>query len=400
MSSDKKLQHARRRSKTRQTSKDAPEGYEDEADDWRDAGPSQDKLPTWQVASLVCLSLGMLYVAFNFTRSGGKSQSLTNSLPKCFPLDDKDTIRMLGSQNTSVDHKIATSSEWAQTFFNLGLLQLHGFNQIEATNMFEACLRADPRCAMCHWGLAYAVGPMPNKTPGKQGDSWPSFQPKHAADALLHIQRAVQYNQQATGSQLDIQLVKRDRQYIEALAERYSKGAAGVKGGKWKEQEAKYAQRMRQVAESEQDVDAYALAAEAFMNLSPWDYYNQDGSLKPTAATAEQLIRKALAINPKHPHALHLHIHLAEAGSPLAEPRPEAESAHRAVESAHMLNDINPQNGHLVHMPSHIFLRVGLYKEAVTVNRAAYDFDLARGQQCITPYLPEHNVNMLAYAAR
>lgn len=154
------------------------------------------------------------------------------------------------------------------------------------------------------------------------------------------------------------------------------------------------------VSDSLQDVDAYAIAAEAFMNLSPWDYYNKDGSLIPSAATAEQLIHKALAINPRHPHALHLHIHLAEAGSPLAESGPVSESAHRAVESAHMLSDISPQTGHLVHMPSHIFLRVGLYKEAVTVNRAAYDFDLARGQQCITPYLPEHNVNMLVYAAR
>lgn len=93
---------------------------------------------------------------------------------------------------------------------------------------------------------------MPNKVSGRHGESYPSFQPQHAADALQHIQTAVQDNQQAMGSQLDMQLVKRDRQYIDALAQRYSKGAAGVKGGKWKEQEAQYAQRMRDIAEADQ----------------------------------------------------------------------------------------------------------------------------------------------------
>lgn len=149
-----------------------------------------------------------------------------------------------------------------------------------------------------------------------------------------------------------------------------------------------------------QDPDAYALAAEAFMNLSPWDYYNQDGSMRPTAATAEQLLRTALAINPKHTHALHLHIHIAEAGSPVAEAGQEAVSAARALGSASTMTDISPQHGHLLHMPSHIFLRVGQYKQAVLVNKAAYDFDLARGQQCITPYLPEHSINLLVHAAR
>lgn len=136
------------------------------------------------------------------------------------------------------------------------------------------------------------------------------------------------------------------------------------------------------------------------MNMSPWNYYNEDGSLKPTAATAEKLLRKALAINPSHTHALHLHVHIAEAGSPIEEPGNEAVSARRALSSADTLAELNTQHGHLMHMASHVYVRIGQYKKAVAVNKAAYDFDLARGQHCMVPYLPEHNVNMLVYAAR
>jgi hypothetical protein len=91
---------------------------------------------------------------------------------------------------------------------------------------------------------------------------------------------------------------------------------------------------------------------------------------------------------------------VAEAGRPVAEPGQEQLSAGRALGSAETLASLQSQNGHLLHMPSHIFVRVGQYKRAVTTNKAAYDHDLARGSQCIVPYLPEHNVNLLVYAAR
>jgi hypothetical protein len=136
------------------------------------------------------------------------------------------------------------------------------------------------------------------------------------------------------------------------------------------------------------------------MNLSPWDYYAADGSLNPNARTAEQLLVKALQLHPEHTHALHLYIHVAEAGAPVPSPGLEHLSAARGLASAEKLSELNSQNGHLLHMPSHIFVRTGRYKRAVEVNKVAYDFDLARGTHCIAPYLPEHNVNMLVYAAR
>jgi hypothetical protein len=160
------------------------------------------------------------------------------------------------------------------------------------------------------------------------------------------------------------------------------------------------------------DADINALAAEAYMNLSPWDYYNHTGHLRPSAAAAEQLLLSALALNPSHTHALHLHIHITEAGAPGEAPSQPgttgatdnltfpANSAARGLASAEALIAAAPRNGHLLHMPSHTLVRVGQYKRAAEVNEVAYRFDVNRGAQCLIPYLPEHNINMLVYAAR
>lgn len=138
------------------------------------------------------------------------------------------------------------------------------------------------------------------------------------------------------------------------------------------------------------------------MNLSPWDYYNHTGQLRPSAAAAEQLLLSALALNPSHTHALHLHVHITEAGTTVTTTNHNfpADSAARGLASAEALIAAAPRNGHLLHMPSHTLVRVGQYRRAVEVNELAYKFDLNRGAQCLIPYLPEHNINMLVYAAR
>ncbi|WIA40430.1 hypothetical protein OEZ86_013787 [Tetradesmus obliquus] len=372
-------------------------------DSWRysPVQTSQDRMPVWQVAVLVVLSVAMLWAVLGYVHPRNRAaKSFSNHMPKCFPLDDRDAVKLLGSQNSLAHRAIATGSEYAQTLFDLGLLALAGFNQGEAASMFTACLRQDPSAAMCHWGLAYAQGPMPNKVPGKLGDPYPAFLPTHATDAHSHAQAALRHSHAALGAaHLNVGLVRREQALVQALAQRFAEGAAALKGGKWRTAEARYAQRMQQLAEEEQDADAFAWAAEAYMNLTPWDYYAEDGSLRPTAATAEALLLQALKLQPHHLHALHLHIHIAEAGQPAPQPGQEHTAAARALGSAETLAGLLPQNGHLLHMPSHIFVRTGRYAQAVAVNRAAYEHDLARGSQCITPYLPEHNVNLLVYAA-
>lgn len=135
------------------------------------------------------------------------------------------------------------------------------------------------------------------------------------------------------------------------------------------------------------------------------DYYDTSGQLRPTAATAEQLLLAALTLQPHHTHALHLHIHITEAGIPGEPPSqpgtpPAPTSAARGLSSAEALLAVAPRNGHLLHMPSHTLVRVGRYRQAVEANKEAYSFDVQRGGQCVVPYLPEHNVNMLVYAAR
>ena len=103
----------------------------------------------------------------------------------------------------------------------------------------------------------------------------------------------------------------------------------------------------------------YALAASAYLDLTPWDYYTPDGELRPAAATAEALIHKVLGLEPTNPLALHLHIHLAEAGAPGAEKEAKVPNAVRGKKSADTLAGLNVQQGHLVHMPSHLYVRWG-----------------------------------------
>lgn len=106
-----------------------------------------------------------------------------------------------------------------------------------------------------------------------------------------------------------------------------------------------------------QDTTALVLAAEAYMNLSPWDYYTAEGDLRPNARVAEHLLLQALKINPSHVFALHLHIHIAEAGAATNQGGAAVLQAGRALRSANTLAELNAQHGHLMHMPSHLYLR-------------------------------------------
>ncbi|KAF8055909.1 hypothetical protein HT031_006548 [Scenedesmus sp. PABB004] len=367
-----------------------------------DAG--RERLPAWQLAALLLASVALLGVALRLTSPRARAAaSLGRGPPRCFALDDEERVKLLGAANRAVNRSIATSSPGAAgVLFNLGLLALHSFNQLEATTMFQACLRADPGAAMCHWGLAHAQGPMPNKVPGRLGQTFPAYTAAHATDAHAHMQAALRASDAALGSSsLDAALVRRDRRIIDAAAARFGGGAAALRDGSWRAREAAWAERMAAIGEEDQDADAYALGAEAVMNGLPWDYYGASGALRPAAAEAERLLRAALALRPGHGHALHLHIHIAEAGSPLAAPGREADWAGRAFGSADALARQAGAlaDGHLLHMPSHIYVRLGRYADAVAVNRAAAEHDVTRGAQCRVPYLPEHNLAVLIYAA-
>ncbi|KAI8463443.1 MAG: hypothetical protein J3K34DRAFT_526977 [Monoraphidium minutum] len=374
------------------------------------SGAPSGRLPLWQVLALSAAAVALLLLALRFTTPRGRAGPARRGggrggAPKCFALSDTDRVKLVGSQNAAAQRPVATGSEGAQVLFNLGLLQAWGFERVEAAVNFQAALRYDSRCAMCRWGLAYAAGPYPNVMTGPDGAQFPTFTPSAALDAEEHAAAAARMavRAQQLGGR-DEGLLQREVELTQLTAKRF-KGASAAVGGdgrQWYEQEREYAEAMAALAEAHvNDADVFALAAEAFLNLRPWDYYTPLGNLRPEASRAEALLRRALALDSRHPLALHLHIHVAEAGAPTLDGAggDAAVWAGRALGSAEALAALGAQQGHLMHMPSHIYVRAGLYKEAVDANKRAYNFDVTRSTLCVNPYLPEHNVNLLVYAA-
>lgn len=271
------------------------------------------------------------------------------------------------------DHVMAvtTSSEDSQYFFNQGLRLTYGFNHSEALRSFKEAVRLDPNNAMAYWGWALVLGPNLN-LPMQSAVAEQAFQAVQQAMALRHAVSA------------------RERQYIEALAVRYAPVAPLDRSSL----DASYANKMADLAsELSDDLDAATLYTAALMNLSPWNYWKKDG--QPLANTQKILdtLASVIARNPNHPGALHYHIHAVEAAHPKL-----------AELSADLLLPLMPGAGHMVHMPSHIYMRVGRYADAYESNRLASGADSSYIAQCnaqgIYPlnYYP-HNLHFLVWAA-
>ncbi|HEX7116819.1 MAG TPA: hypothetical protein VF193_16955, partial [Steroidobacter sp.] len=266
---------------------------------------------------------------------------------------------------------VSTKSEFAQRFMNQGLNLTYGFNHAEAGRAFAEAARLDPDLAMAYWGQALVLGPNINAPMD------PADEPK----ALELIRKAQSLKSKATA---------RERAYIDALATRYT--------GDPKDRAAAdqaYAGAMRTLHEQyPDDLDAATLYAEALMDLQPWNYWTKAGMPYGQQPQIEKALAKVLERNPEHPGALHYWIHLWE-GSKTPE-RAEAESDR--------LLPLAPAAGHLVHMPGHIYQRVGRYADAVKANQLAILADEDYITQCraqgIYPlgYYP-HNVHFLWFAA-
>lgn len=265
-------------------------------------------------------------------------------------------------------HPITTSSPKAQQYFDQGLRLVFAFNHEEAVNSFEEAAKLDPKAAMPHWGIALALGPNINMPMEREAE-------KRAYEA---IQQARSRAEGAT---------PKERAYIEALALRYSFDP----DAKRETLDHAYAEAMGKVAaQYRDDADAATLYAEAMMDLQPWDYWTPEGQPKGRANEIVSTLERALTLNPDHPGACHYYIHAVEAS-----PKPE-----RALPCARRLPDLMPGAGHLVHMPGHIYLRLGMYKEAAeqNIHATAIDHDYLAHRQLtgIYPmgYYP-HNVHFL-----
>ncbi|KAB7623911.1 hypothetical protein [Alkalilimnicola sp. S0819] len=265
---------------------------------------------------------------------------------------------------------ITTAVPEAQQYFNQGLRLSYAFNHAEAIASFREAARLDPNCAMCYWGIALAHGPNINMP--------------MAPEAVEPAWRALQ----AARARLE-QASERERGYIEALSRRYSANPPADRTPL----DVAYAEAMAELAAAwPDDQDAATLYAESLMDLSPWDYW-ENGAAKPATRTILEQLRGVLAANPDHPGACHYYIHTVEAVHP-----------EWAVDCADRLAGLMPGAGHLVHMPAHIYIRVGRWDDAIEHNRHAVHADEAfiadRGARGLYPslYYP-HNYHFLAFAA-
>jgi tetratricopeptide (TPR) repeat protein len=239
----------------------------------------------------------------------------------------------------SHSHPVTTVNAAAQRYFDQGLRLVYGFNHDEAIRAFREAARLDPECAMAWWGIAFAAGPNYN-LPIDEGRD------RMAREAMA---RAIALAPRASAA---------DRDYIGALAKRYARPS----GPDRKQLDRDYADAMRAVVRKHpEDLDAATLFAESLMVLRPWDLWTADGKPRPGTAKIVATLEAVIAKDPKHPGANHYYIHAVEAS-----PHPE-----RALASADRLGGLAPAAGHLVHMPAHIYIRVGRYADAAEANRRA-----------------------------
>jgi tetratricopeptide (TPR) repeat protein len=270
-------------------------------------------------------------------------------------------------------HPIATNNKSAQNYFDQGLTLIYGFNHEEAARSFEYAAKLDPSCPMPHWGLALAVGPNYNSNVDADRE-------KQAFEA---IQKAAKLAENAPP-------VERD--YVAALAARFS----GDANADYKKLAHDYADAMKSLSQKyPDDLDAATLYADSLMALNPWKLWTLDG--KPADHTEEivTVLESVLARDPEHVGANHFYIHAVEAS-----PQPE-----RALPSARRLDNMVPQAGHLVHMPSHIYMRTGFYADAVKSNDQAAKVDHLYAQKAAQQgslydlMYHSHNEHFLASAA-
>ncbi len=266
---------------------------------------------------------------------------------------------------------VTTRSKDAQLFVSQGVNLAYGFNHAEAFRAFAEAARLDPDCAMAYWGQALVLGPNINVP----------MNPDDEAKALELARKAVDLKKKAS---------PRERDWIDALATRYT----GDTGDRMANDNA-YAEAMVRLARKyPQDLDAATMAAEALMDLRPWNYWTRDNQPYPDTGTIVELLTRVMEANPEHPGALHYWIHLWE---PTRTPE-------RAEAAADALLPLAPAAGHLVHMPGHIYQRVGRYEDVIRANDLAIAADEDYIAQCraqgIYPlgYYP-HNIHFKWFGA-
>ena len=273
----------------------------------------------------------------------------------------------LGTHHVAISTKVPV----AQQYFDQGMRLVYGFNHGEAIRAFREAARRDPDCAICHWGASLAYGPHVNAPMDSAA----------GVAAWEHLQKAQAIKPRASA---------RERAFIDALATRYASSPPADRA----KLDSAYARAMADVVRRyPNDLEAATLYAESLMDLRPWDYWTKEGRPYPGTEIAVAQLERVMTRDPKHPGACHYYIHAVEAVAP-----------QKAVACAERLAALMPGAGHIVHMPAHIYIRVGRYNDAIESNRHAVHADetyiAGEKPSGLYPigYYP-HNYHFLAMAA-
>jgi tetratricopeptide (TPR) repeat protein len=296
------------------------------------------------------------------------NRTKTPSLPDLAPVG-ANLIEGLGDYSMPVTSKNKDVQRW----FDQGLAMTYGFNHDAAERSFLKAAELDPDCAMCWWGASLVLGPHVNA----------AMDPANNPKAWDRLQRAQKTAKKAS---------EKEQAFIKALSTRYAENAPEDR----RPLDEAYAAAMAELAAKyPDDLDVVTLHAESMMDLQPWDYYDVSGQPKGHTAEVVKQLESVMQRNPEHAGALHLYVHAVEAS-----PDPS-----KGVAAADTLRELLPGSGHLVHMPAHIYARVGRYHDAVIANQkaiAADDSYLAICQPApgVYPlgYVP-HNHHFMWFAA-
>ena len=284
----------------------------------------------------------------------------------------------------SYTRPITTTSKEAQLWFDRGLIWCYGYNHDEAVRCFQKAAKHDPNCAMAHWGIAYAAGPNYNK-------QWVAFD-------SVDLKKSLNLACSATKRALELldQASPVEQALVRPLAKRYPRNEPGMVTPIWNDD---YAAAMREVYHAHKDdLDITALFAEAIMNRTPWMLWDiKAGKPAEGADTAEAItvLERAMASpnGMRHPGVLHMYIHLMEMS-----PYPEL-----ALRAGDALRSLVPDAGHLIHMPTHIDVLCGNYKDVIDGNSHATAADrkfLAReGAKNFYSLYRCHNYHFKIYGA-
>lgn len=258
------------------------------------------------------------------------------------PIKSTEPTARLFANLGNYHHPISTNIPLAQRYFDQGLILAYGFNHAEAKRSFLEAARLDPNCAMCYWGVALVLGPNINASMD--------------AEAVPEAWNAIH-----TASKLSQNTSDKEKAYIQALAQRYSSKPVEDRSAL----DVAYVNAMREVKQRyPKDLDAATLFAEGIMDTMPWNYWTEDG--KPNLGTPELLatLESVLKRNPNHIGANHFYIHAVE-----------AKRHELGIAAADRLAHLVPGSAHLLHMPSHIYIQVGRYHDAVVANQRAIATD-------------------------